>query len=319
MAEKLPPPLEGADAPDALGGFTMGRLNVSSGHELATYTWTPACGLASSVGVVHMLHGVFAHTLFEWLTPDAHNYRNTLAGSVIASLLDVGLVVIGHDHPGHGRSSGLHGYVDTFDHLRDGAAEVARHFGEVDGLAGKPRFLVGMSMGATTAIQVARKFPELFEGFALVSPAVRQPDDLFGWWGTFLKAINVPLGWLVPRLAVLKLPSSEDPVIRDAVAKDALIYRGAMRVRLGQEFLRTYDDIDANADSISFAKVAVMCGVNDNIVSPSGMKKFFSRIRSEDKTFFDYANMRHEILREKGCDSARADLVAWIKERIPKP
>lgn len=296
----------------------MGRVFVKSGHEIATYTWEPSCGLSAAKGVVHLLHGVFGYTLFEWLTPDAQNYRNTLNGSVISSLLDADLVIIGHDHPAHGRSSGLHAYVDTLDFMRDAAIEVAEHFRRTPELVDKPRFLIGMSMGGTTAIQVARRRPDIFDGFALISPAVRPPDSMFGWYGRFLRAINVPLGVFVPKLPVLKLPKSEDPKIRDAVQKDMLVYKGAIRVKVGQEFLRIYEDIDTHADDIHFDRVSIFCGLKDNIVSPSGIKQFFGRIQCKDKSFFDYADLSHEVLREVGCEPARSDLVSWIKERLTR-
>ncbi len=91
MAGNLPPAPVPASAKDARGGYVMGRVSVKSGHELATYVWEPACGLSSATGVVHLLHGIFGYTLFEWLAPDAENYRNTLAGSIVSDLLDAGL------------------------------------------------------------------------------------------------------------------------------------------------------------------------------------------------------------------------------------
>lgn len=315
MGKPEPPPPTALGAVDEHGGYSLGTFKSTLGYDIATYTWAPVCGLAEAKGLVCMVHGVFGYSSFEWLSPDADNYRNTLAGSLIESLLNADLAVVAHDHPGHGRSSGLHGYVDSLDEVRDVTIEVAKHFAEMPQLADKRRFLVGMSMGGTTGIQVGRLQPDLFTGFALVSPAVRPPDDMFGWWGQFLRAVNKPLGWLFPKLPVLSLPPSDDPIIRDAVQKDSLVYKGAMRVRLGQEFLRIYDDIDANAETISFKNVVILIGHHDNIVSPAGIEQFFNRIKSDDKKLFNYEKLGHEVLREQGCDCARADLVAWILER----
>lgn len=314
-AEKVPPPLDGLGTVDPYGGFSLGVVeSESTKYEIATYTWMPGCSSENVRGVVHLLHGVFGYTCFEWLTPDEQNHRTQLRNSLVSQLLDAELAVIGHDHPAHGRSSGLHGYVDTLDFMRDAAIDVVESMS--DFLPTLPRFLVGMSMGATTCINVLRKRPELFAGACLISPAVRPPDDMFGWWGTFLRAVNRPLGWLVPRLPVLSLPGSHDPMIRDAVYRDPLVYKGAMRVRLGQEFLRVYDDINACADEISFKRVAIFVGRNDNIVSPNGIKQFYTRIRCDDKKLFCYEGLSHEVMREQGCEKARADLVDWICHRV---
>ncbi len=82
--------------------------------------------------------------------------------------------------------------------------------------------------------------------------------------------------------------------------------------------MRIYNDIDTNADDIHFKSVAIFCGLKDNIVSPAGIKAFFSRIQSKDKTFFDYSDLSHEVLREVGCGPTRADLVTWITDRIKR-
>ena len=304
------------DCKDELAGFRMGTVEVSSGHRIATYKWEPDCGFKEARAVVYLLHGVFSHTCFEWLSPDHENYRNTLRGSLIDNLLAADLAVIAHDHPAHGRSSGLHAYVDTLDYMRDAAIEVAKHFSETLELKGKPKFLVGMSMGGTTAVQITRKCPDMFDGFALISPAVRPPDNMFGWYGRFLKSIQAPLGFLVPKLPVISLPQSPDPIIRDAVSKDTLLYRGPMRVRLGQEFLRVYEDIYTHTDEISFRRCSMFSGKQDNIVSPSGIRNFFDRIQCPDKEFFEYPQLAHEVMREAGCELARSDLVQWILSRV---
>ncbi len=310
----LPPELETEDHVHPTGGYTLGKVDSRTGYEIATYTWAPPGGLETARAVVLMLHGVFGHSCFEWLTPDERNHRVLLRDSLIATLLGANVAVVAHDHPGHGRSSGLHAYVDSLDYMRDAAIDVAMSL--PDSLASKRRFLIGMSMGATTCILVSQMCPELFDGVCLISPAVRPPDDMFGWYGSFLRSVNRPLGWAFPKLPVLKLPGSSDPVIRDACKRDPLVYKGAIRVRLGQEFLRVYDKINAEADNISFGRVGIFVGRNDNIVSPAGIRQFFDRIRCEDKTLYDYDNLAHEVMREQGCEKARADLVKWVSERI---
>lgn len=301
---------------DELGGYVQGSLQASHGYTIATYMWEPPCGISQSKGVLFAMHGVFGHSMFEWLAPNADNHRVLLRGSIIEKLLALGLTVVAHDHPGHGRSTGLHGYVDSHDHLRDACIDVIEHFKNREDLKGKPAFSMGLSMGGTTLIRVCAIRPELLDVVALFSPAVRPPDDMFGPYGQFLKAISPILGFLVPKLPVLKLPQSPDPIIRDAVEKDGLVHRGALRVQMGMEFLRVYTEINDNAHRLKFKHVAIFIGKKDNIVSPSGIKSFVERIQSDDKKVYMDENIGHEVMRETGCEKAVEQFIQWAKEHI---
>lgn len=307
---KLVPPTE----KHPISGFLQQTLSASHGYTLATYLWLPeTCHIK---GVVFLLHGILGHTSFEWLAPDENNYRTLLKGSVVEKLLQLDLAVVGHDHPGHGRSTGLHGYVDSHDYLRDCAIDVVEHYMDRDEFRGKKTFLLGMSMGGSVSIRICAKRPDLFDCVALLSPAVRPPDDMFGAWGHFLVAIRHVLGALVPKLPVLKLPPSPDPTIRDAVEKDGLLHRGALRVQMGMEFLRVYKEIDDTADEIKFRSVIIFLGGKDVVVSPHGIKQFVDRIQSDDKQMHIHDDMGHEIFREEGCEKAIEKYISWMKEHI---
>lgn len=301
---------------DELGGFVQRTLQASHGYSVATYEWEPACGFEAAKAVIFGMHGILGHSCFEWLAPDAENHRVLLKGSVIEKLLALDVAVIAHDHPGHGRTSGLHAYVDSHDHLRDVGIDVIEHFKARPDLKGKPTFIMGNSMGGTTTIRICAARPDLLDAVALFSPAVRPPDDMFGAYGHFLKLISPILGFLVPKLPVLKLPPSPDPVVRDAVEKDGLLYRGALRVQMGMEFLRVYSEINDHAHELQFKRVAVFIGKLDPIVSPSGIESFVERIKSHDKHVYSYDNIGHEILREAGCEKAIEQFVQWVGESI---
>lgn len=303
-------------AKDRLGGFIQEVLPSVNDYRIATFIWEPDCGISEAKGIIFLLHGILGHTMFEWLASDTDNHRVLLKGSVVEKLLDLDFVVIAHDHPGHGRSSGLHAYVENFDIMRDIAIHVVESFKKREDLSGKKTFLLGMSMGGTTAIRICAKKPDLFDAVALISPAVRPPDDMFGAYGQFLMLIRPILGMLLPKLPVLKLPPSPDPVIRDAVEKDGLICRTPLRVQMGMEFLRVYTEINDIAHTLHFNKVAIFIGAEDHIVSPSGIKAFVERIQSEDKKMFVYDNITHEVFREPGCDRAIAEFLDWVKERL---
>lgn len=229
------------------------------------------------------------------------------------------MLVIGHDHPSHGESSGVRGYWDSFDILRDAALEfydAARKQPDLF-LQGKKTYLAGMSMGGTVAIEVCRKRPSLFSGYVLYSPACQPPDDSFGLYGRFLQSVSGVLNRIIPKWSAIRLPPSEDPVIRDACAKDELVPNGVLTVRVGCEFLRIYQDISANVDSISFPDLLVFVGEGDNIVSPDGIKDFVARVSSSGtKEMCVCSGLKHEVLREVGREFTHEKTIAWFAERV---
>jgi alpha-beta hydrolase superfamily lysophospholipase len=306
-----------ASAKDPLGGFIQSSFQTTLGVELATYTWLPECGVEAAKGCVFVMHGVFAHARFEFLEPDEDNRRVLYEGSLPEALNRRDLIVIAHDHPSHGLSSGLRGYWESFDVIRDAAIE---HFEASIArkdlcLAGKKTFLCGMSMGGTTSIEVCRARPDLFSGYVLFSPACRPPDDMFGLYGRFLQSVSGVLNTVAPRWRAMHLPMSEDDKIRDAVMKDDLVQKEGLRVRAGAEFMRVYTDIAENVESITFPDVLVFVAEQDNIVSPSGIKDFVAKVSCKGKKeIYICANTRHEVLREVGREHVHDKTVDWISE-----
>lgn len=203
--------------------------------------------------------------------------------------------------------------------MRDAAIEFYESSFSTLDLENKHNILCGMSMGATIAIEVSRARPDLFSAFALFSPATRPPDDMFGLYGRFLSSVSGALNWMCPQWRAIHLPPSPEAIIRDAVEKDPLVLKGVgLRVRMGCEFLRIYADIDDHAGEIGFKCVVLFIGENDNIVSPAGMKQFYSRVQSEDKTLIVREGMSHEVLRElKGREESHAKFIDWVKAHSP--
>lgn len=304
---------------DAKGCFVQSSFKTSNDIELAVYTWAPPCGIEAAKGCVFVLHGIFGHTRFEFLEPDEDNRRVLYSGSIVEALNNEGLLVIGHDNPSHGLSSGTRGYWKSFNILRDAAIEFYddAHKRPDLFLHGKKTFMAGMSMGGTIGIEVCRKRPTLFSGYVLYSPACQPPDDSFGLYGRFLQSVSGVLNKVIPTWSAIHLPPSDDPVIRDACAKDDLMPETSLTVRVGCEFLRVYRDISANVESITFPDLLVFVGEGDNIVSPDGIKDFVAKVStSGTKEMFVCEGLKHEVLREVGREVTHEKTIAWLAERI---
>jgi len=81
-----------------------------------------------------------------------------------------GLLVISHDHVGHGRSEGEPVQISSFSIY---VADVLKHIDELsENNAGLPIFLLGHSMGGTISILCAMERPHFFAGLVLCAPAI---------------------------------------------------------------------------------------------------------------------------------------------------
>ncbi|KAE8669228.1 hypothetical protein F3Y22_tig00112249pilonHSYRG00075 [Hibiscus syriacus] len=81
-----------------------------------------------------------------------------------------GYAVYGIDYQGHGKSSGLHGYIEDFDSI---VHDCSVHFSSIcenEENKGKMRFLVGESMGGAVALLLHKKMPDYWHGAVLVAP-----------------------------------------------------------------------------------------------------------------------------------------------------
>ena len=85
-----------------------------------------------------------------------------------------GYSVAGVDNQGTGRSGGLFGYVERFDHFVDDLLQLAallRAPGAPAGFgAALPTFALGCSLGGCVALTAALREPALFRGLVLLAP-----------------------------------------------------------------------------------------------------------------------------------------------------
>ena len=304
------------------GNYIQQSVPFQENHNLSTYIWSPPSGIQSARGILFLQHGVNVHARFEFLDEDDQNHRTKYKGSLIEQLNNIGLVVVGHDHPGHGSSVNPlqeQNYFERFNDLVDASLKVVdaiiSHKEWQSTLRDTKKFILGMSMGGAIAVMMGRKRPNYFDGMVLCSPAVRPPDGMFGLWGQFLARMSKFLSWATPKLRVLPLPPSQFLEIREAYEKDEMICLKPMRCRVGAEFLVAYRNIQENWKEVKFP-VIVFCGDKDELVSPGGIKEFIDNIGSQDKSSKVFENMGHEVLREPGRELVRNTVMEWLKERL---
>lgn len=278
---------------------------------------TRATRYASAPATLISHYDEFADATEQFLRIDNRRnvYGDADASSFVRELNERGMIVASHDHVGHGRSTGLRAYFPSFDDL---VSDAAAHMRELRGAHPDiPLFVVGHSLGGTTAIMLARRYPDLITGVCLSSAACEPPANMFGVKGTILASMSAILSAIIPQRPVLKLPkNTEDPEGMKAFEEDPLNSPDSdLRARVGREFIRAYADISKHLKEVLVPVIAAY-GENDTLVNPDAAKRFVDGIASEDKTLFPAKGRWHNLFTEKGKEEIWTLFGDWMDARI---
>lgn len=229
-----------------------------------------------------------------------------------------GFVVAGHDHRGHGRSSGRRATIsaaeDLVDDLEAGLAALADRLGGRAGepsarLAGPP-LLFGQSLGGLVALSLALRAPERVAGLVMSSPALdpglsRAQALLYRTMLALAPDLPVPSGLKPERL-------SHDPEVARRWHADPLVH-GRITARL----LRFVVEGSARAlrEAPRLAVPALLqFGTDDDFVDPEGSRRFAAAAPVHRLTAREYPGLRHELQQEPEPmrERVRADLADWL-------
>jgi len=276
--------------------FIEEKILGADGEALYRCGWIPEGTLRAQCT---LLHGYAEH---------CHRYD-----ALVRALNDAGVAVFGHDHKGHGRSAGRRSYITGFRSLVPDAVTTLRWAAER--APGVPRLLFGHSMGGALAALVAMEHAELVDLLMISSPSVKVSEDI----SPFLQKISGVVGTLLPLIPAARLDPelvSRDPeVVADYLA-DPLVYNGGVLARTGHSLLSTERLVLERANLLKTPFI-VMHGSADGLAEPTGSQVLHERATSDDKTLKIYDGLYHEIFNEPEQAEVRADLLAWIEQRLP--
>ncbi|GJQ13490.1 hypothetical protein GpartN1_g5281.t1 [Galdieria partita] len=305
-------------------------VSKTSGFHIHTYCWIPNTMLdylqennASSAqpkASVFLIHGLHSNTFCEYLEPDPsqNGARRLYSNSIPQLLNEHGFVVFAHDHQGHGKSQGkCKGYFDSMETLVSDTLQLIEWITKekYPVLKEKPIFLMGCSMGSLVSILLGLKYGSYLRGAVLISPAVSQANNQFGVIGRILKPLS---GWVsawYPTLPVLRLPKNEKfPQLQKSWDNDELNYHGKLRARVGEQFVKTYDELSEKATNFTIPFI-MYYGSEDTLVDPKGMQSFFDKAASRDKKVVPLEGRWHILHHEPGKELVREQFLQWIEER----
>jgi len=299
--------------------FASFFLAHDSGLWLHKRRWVAADGVASSRAIVYLLHGFGEHV---------GRYEHVAAEQTAA-----GVTVCGMDHQGHGHSQGDRGYFTSFASM---VADAVQFITEQEAeLAAEgvprttPRFLLGHSMGGLMGIHVAHAAAvrPLLRGLVLSGPALFFDAEVDTPTNRLLA--GTLSSWL-PKLPVQRLNPdrlSTEPTVVEAYQRDPLVYTGALRVRVGSEFMKAVDSalaLVADGDTETVPTL-ILHGEADLLCDPRGSHNYIAAVASNPRyrtaspvTLHLYRGLKHEIFNEvrEGREAVLADLAEWLNHRI---
>lgn len=233
---------------------------------------------------------------------------------VIEALTAHGMSVVTGDLPGHGRSGGLSGHVESFDDYLEAVEVWMRRAEEISGADGHV-MLVGHSMGGlvTTRYLETRgdQHPALI-GAVLSSPCLKLAIEVPAW----KKSLSNLLNSLAPRLRMASGIKSTDvsrhPEVIEQYGSDPLMGR-KVSVRWYQELNGAMELAVAQASRIRVPLLVMQAG-QDRLVDASVAPVFYNRLTAKElNKFVPYHNLYHELFNEPERDEVLATTLEWVE------
>ncbi|PNW09360.1 lysophospholipase [Microbacterium testaceum] len=255
--------------------------------------------------VVQLLHGVGEH---------AGRY-----GALIEALVDAGYTVYADDHRGHGRT-GLRQWDDDHRKLgrlgpgglgaaRDAVWTLTQRIREEHPTL--PLVLLGHSWGSFLAQMLLDRHPQAFDAVVMTGSALRVPGSLNAG------DLNAP--WKHLRGSGMEWLSSDEQVGLDFVADPLTTSTPLARLFGPIETVKLLGR--PRRDLERDVSLLLMVGRDDTVGGPRSVHKladaYTRRSGLTDVTTLVYPGARHEIFAETCQAEVRADLLAWLDERMP--
>jgi alpha-beta hydrolase superfamily lysophospholipase len=276
-----------------LRAATEERVETTGGLTLFVRSWRPD---ANARGLVVIVPGFNSHSGYY--------------GWVAEQLVAAGLVVYAVDLRGRGQSDGERFYVEKFTDYVDDTSAVVRLAKSRE--PGVPTFLLGHSAGGVVGCLYALDYPReltglISESFAHEIPA---PD--------FALAVFKGLGHVAPHAHILHLKNeifTRDPNAVQVMEADPLIAHETQPTKTLAEMVRADERLKKEFASMTLP-VLILHGTADQATKPSGSKRFYETVGSQDKTLKLYDGGFHDLLNDLDKETVMADIKNWIVRHL---
>ncbi|KAK3002255.1 hypothetical protein RJ639_020893 [Escallonia herrerae] len=275
------------------------------GMKLFTCRWLPAN--SDPKALVFVCHGYGMDCSF------------TMRGTGIR-LAKAGFGVYGIDYEGHGKSSGLEGYIPNFDDLVTDCSDHFTSICERKENTKKLRILMGESMGGAMVLLIHRKKPEYWDGGVLVAPMCKIADDLRPHPLTISVLTKltrfIPTWKIVPTQDIIDL-AFRDPEVKKEIRSNPYCYKGRPRLLTGFQLLTVSMDLEKRLQEVTMPFLIVHGG-DDKVTDPAVSRLLYETASSSDKTFKLYPGMWHALCfgeLPENTDKVFSDIIDWLDQK----
>jgi alpha-beta hydrolase superfamily lysophospholipase len=252
-----------------------GEFKGTKGLKIYYQAWIPEVPKA----VIQLVHGGFEHS---------GRYQN-----VINQLIPEGYAIYANDHRGHGKSEGLHNYVDSFDQF----IEDEKLFYDIikANHSNLPIFMLGHSLGSFIAIFFTQKYENLLHGLILSGTGTSPGKETSGFLKLLAKFFSkiAPKMKFNPRIDAKFL--SHDPEVVKNYKTDPLVNADKITARLGYEMIKNFKNLKAVVNNFKI-NLLVQCGSEDKLIK--GSDELDNLFKMHDKTIKIYEGLYHEVYNE---------------------
>ncbi|KAF3786385.1 Caffeoylshikimate esterase [Nymphaea thermarum] len=253
-----------------------------------------------------------------------HGYAvgcETSMNGIGTRLAEAGMAAYGMDYEGHGRSSGLRGYIPNFDEVVGDCWDFYTSIIERKENKNKMRFLLGESMGGAVALLLHKKQPSYWDGAVLVAPMCKIADEMKP--SPLVISILSKLCRIIPTWKIIPTKDLMDVAIkvpskREEFLSDPYCYKGNTRLKTGYELLRVSTEIEKSLHEV-ILPFLVVHGEEDRVTDPKVSKLLYESASSKDKTFKLYSGMWHALISGETPENIElvfTDIVNWLDKQI---
>ena len=270
-------------------------MNVQETNEDGLYfrTWK----VDKPIGAVVLIHGLGEHC-------QRYDY-------IASKLNKAKLTVYSLDLPGHGRSDGPRGHIESFD---DYAKSVLMLLQKAEKeLPQIPKYLIGHSMGGLIAAQFLLEYQDRFRGAVLSGPAIQSPQEPPAWQVVIIKSI----ARILPKAKMLALDASgisKDPEVVEKYMNDPLVSQEKLSARFLVAMTGVMEEVKVRCNEITLP-LLLMHGSEDPMTSPVGTEFLFENCKSVDKEKHIFKGLLHEIFNEPEKEKVIQKTINWLKQR----
>ncbi|TYI13909.1 hypothetical protein ES332_A08G091000v1 [Gossypium tomentosum] len=235
-------------------------------------------------------------------------------------LAAAGYGVFGIDYEGHGRSKGARCYIKKFENIVNDCSNFFKSICAQEEYRDKSRFLYGESMGGAVALLLHKKDPSFWNGAVLVAPMCKisekvKPHPVVVNILTKMEEI-IPKWKIVPTKDVID-SAFKDPIKREVIRNNKLIYQDKPRLKTALEMLRTSISLEDGLNEVTLP-FFVLHGEADIVTDPEVSKALYEKASSKDKTIKLFPGMWHGLTSgepDENIEIVFADITAWLDKR----